>query len=604
AHHLAGRIKAPVHLAPTPGDALDLRDLLGRMRAEGLDLGDAEGRRKCGAVVLNEIAAAPVVSRDDGDEDEPEAFPIEDGFPPALAPLRDYYGAVAHAMQIPFEAVAMLGVAIATTGSLRKIEIDCGLWREPAPLWALVLMPTGERKTALLKELTAAIAKWERDEAERLAPEIARSATEKKIAAAGLKRLEDRAAKSGLLAHLAEAGDAAAELTKIKEVSPPRLRVVEATPEALAVSMQRNGERAIVVSAEGDAVDVVLGRYSDRANLGVFLSGHAGDALNALRIGRESVCMERPALSLALIVQPEAMADCYESRAARGRGFLSRFLACSPASQIGSREITPKPVPGWLRDPAWSAPMRVMLDWAMPGEDGEPVVASFDADGQRMFDAFRAELEPRLCPQTGDLGARDHVRGWASKLPGAVARLALVFECFAAAVEGRSTPPAIVRSETVAAAMAWAPWLIAQRDRAEREAVAAGDPDAADAAGVGLSPELRKLKAWITKRGGSATTRELSKSGPRRFRGDRGAAQAALDALSSAGGFRWEYPSQEGAGMPKAPRLMAVDSTAPAIPTEPTNPPSVDPTIPRGEPESAIGDSGSTGSILKSRSDR
>lgn len=171
--------------------------------------------------------------------------------------------------------------------------------------------------------------------------------------------------------------------------------------------------------------------------MGVFLAGHAGDSVNSLRIGRKSVSMARPALSMALIVPPEAMFDAYESRAARGRGFLARFLSCAPQSRLGSRKIRPEPVADELRERAWLSPMRVMLDWPLPELDGEPIIARFDAAGQRLFDAFREEMEPRLCPRTGDLGATDSERAWASKLPGALGRLSLCMECFASAIEGR-----------------------------------------------------------------------------------------------------------------------------------------------------------------------
>jgi len=531
---------------PAGGDAADVLEMLG---------GDADALRE--AVEALADAAEPVEDGNepgDGTPEPPAALDLAGALPgDRFEPLRDYIEAVAEAMQVAPDAVALLALPIMTTGSLCKVEVDPGGWREIAALWSAVLMPSGERKSALFAELAAPVVGWERGEAQRLAPEIARSQTDQKIAAARLKKLEERAAKTGSVADAAEAGAAAEAVAALPaEVVAPRLFVTEPTPEALARDMARNGERALVAGAEGDSIDVALGRYSDSrtAGLGPYLVGHAGDAWRSSRITRENVDLARPALALALAVQPIVFGEALSCPAAVRRGMVARYLTCAPASRLGERKIRPARVPEPLRERAWAAPLRAMLNWPMGADD--PIVARFDEAGQRAFDAFRAHHERRLCPRTGDLAQTDADRVWASKLAGAVARLAFALACWdAAAHRGEAAPPAIIGGEIVTAALSWSEWLVRSRRHAEAVALAAADPEAEGGSGpaAGLTAGQRKLVAWIADRGGRVTPRDLTR-GPRRFRGASGTDRARdeLQALADAGAgvFGYERGGSDG----------------------------------------------------------
>lgn len=189
-------------------------------------------------------------------------FPIADAFPEELADLRAYFEAVAEELQLPVEAVALSAMAFASVGVLAKAEvapISLGSsWREPLPIWSAVILPSGSRKSALFSELKTPITEWEREEAERLYPEIAQQAEQKRILEERLKDARKKAVKSGttdIAIGIAE------ELNELEEITPPNLLVTEATPEALAILLHRNGGRGLVASPEGDVLDIVLGRY-------------------------------------------------------------------------------------------------------------------------------------------------------------------------------------------------------------------------------------------------------------------------------------------------------------------------------------------------------
>lgn len=252
------------------------------------------------------------------------------------------------------------------------------------------------------------------------------------------------------------------------------------------------------------------------------LAGHAGDAMNSLRVGRDAVAIPKVLLSVAVIVQADAMHQAYKSRVAKGRGFLARFCTCAPWTKLGYRNINPDPVPADLRERAWHKRIRTMLLWRMP-TDGEPVAMRFDDKGQRLFDEFRQAHEARLAPIKGDLGQREKDGAWGSKLPGTLARFAGVMQCLIEASAGGMASPKVITAETVRAALSWAEWLIDANRHAERVALASGeetDPE-----------ELRqKVSELIWAKDGELSVRQLQTHMRREFP-DADLARAALQRL-------------------------------------------------------------------------
>src|SRR5262249_54049331 len=128
-----------------------------------------------------------------------------------------------------------------------------------------------------------------------------------------------------------------------------------------------NCERGLVAAAEGDALDVMLGRYSGSPNFGVWLSGHSGDAVDSVRRGRSADRLVHPALEVALCIQPEAVLELIESRAAAGRGLLARIFFLLPESKVGYRQMTPPPIPTELID-YYGTRIQSHLEQVVPSE--------------------------------------------------------------------------------------------------------------------------------------------------------------------------------------------------------------------------------------------
>src|SRR5262249_17874119 len=142
-----------------------------------------------------------------------------------------------------------------------------------------------------------------------------------------------------------EARDIAEELERHKVPAEPVLVIDDDTPESVARSLAEQGGRLLQAAPEGTPIEIAKGRYSDKPNFDVYLKGHASDALRTGRIGRKREIVLRPALSVALAVQPNVIEGLAEVATMGTRGYLARWLYGLPVSRVGGRKIAANPVP-------------------------------------------------------------------------------------------------------------------------------------------------------------------------------------------------------------------------------------------------------------------
>jgi len=400
---------------------------------------------------------------------EPPPFDLSAMIPHGLPELADLVNAGAEALQVPLELIAGAAVGLAALAVSRAAEVEpCPGWREPAPLWVLPLLRPGERKSASLGMLVRPFHEWTANERKHMSESLARYAERRRTIEARLgavRALAARALAPEKRAKLeAEASDLAADLEAMPvRLAAPDLLVQSYTPEGLRDALEANGEKVGIVSAEADAAELMGCRYSDAGpSIDLLLCAHAGDPITTRRAGGRVVPLDRPAVGMVLAVQPEAVRTVLADRAAKGRGLIDRMLLIHPPSRMGSRLLDPAPVPRAVSD--WWADVigRLLnLPWTgrcIVGHDGAPVrctseprILTIDPEARRILWAVRDELEPRLA-EGADLAP---VSGFASKLPGACARLALAFALL------RDPGADVVDGEAMRAACAWAPYLLA-----------------------------------------------------------------------------------------------------------------------------------------------
>jgi putative DNA primase/helicase len=381
----------------------------------------------------------------------------------------------------------------------------------------LAVADSGERKSSCDGYFLRPIRDWERDEAERWKPEIAKHQAQ--VAAweerrAGIKaRIREQAKKGD------DTGEAERDLATVEAEAPPLLRVpalihVDCTPEALASSLAHGWPSGGVMSAEAGIVfgGHGMGRDSVMRNLSLLNALWDGASHRVERRTSPDFTLTGARLTMGLAAQPETVRQFMESTKglARGNGFAARFLIAAPASTQGSRLF--RDAGCWRHLPAFSTRLRELL--AIPVQLDEsgglalPVLALTD-DARAAWVTFHDEVEAEL--RTG--GDMAEIRDVASKAADNVARLAALFHIYARGPDG------IIGVEAVAAASRVVTWHLYQAR------AFLGD--------VSAPRELthaRRLDAWLVDYCQRTSTREVERRDAQRLGPNPTRTRLALDA--------------------------------------------------------------------------
>lgn len=133
---------------------------------------------------------------------------------------------------------------------------------------------------------------------------------------------------------------ATADLENLKPPISPEIIATDSTVEALADLMQLTGETAGVFSDEADFFKVIAGLYTggQTGNLQLPLKAYDGSSFYLLRRGR-TIGMQRPLLSICLMVQPSLFVETLGNPALKGRGMVGRLVTCTPKKMAGMRDV-------------------------------------------------------------------------------------------------------------------------------------------------------------------------------------------------------------------------------------------------------------------------
>jgi hypothetical protein len=347
------------------------------------------------------------------------AFPV-DAFPDWIA---TQVAAVAEFTQTPSDLAGCIALAALSTAAGGKAEVQVRPgWTEPVNLYTAVAMPPGSRKSAVFSAMTAPLLNAEAHLQQLASPRIAEAEIALKCAQRDAQRSNQTAVDAVDHQARAEAiNQATTDALAVEELHiprPPRLVADDVTTEAAASLMADHGGRIAVLSAEGGIFSILAGRYTGGApSLNVFLKGHAGDMLRVDRKGRAEEHIAKPALTLGLAIQPTLLRDIAAIPGFRDLGLLARILYSLPENTVGYRKsrVTPlDPTVTDTYDRDLGALVRTLAD------HDEPALLELTAEGDDAVHDLQAAIEPKLAP-LGELG---HVADWASKLTGAVVRIA------------------------------------------------------------------------------------------------------------------------------------------------------------------------------------
>lgn len=453
------------------GALLAVPDFAGVERGTGdTDFNDLLAKRGLDAVrQAIETAAlpdpAPADKKPAGAKSGGEAIPadppllFDDNHTPEISPtllpswLGEFAEAVARSTQTPPAMAVMLALSAVATCTAKRFEVapHGEGYSEPLNLWTATALPPASRKTAVITAITAPLIEWEMSESERLASEIKRVAAKRRALEKRREKLAKDAANADDQDRL---NDILAKMECLEyeipdELHAPRLWTSDTTPERLQSLLVDHGERMAVLTDEGGIFEIMSGLYNDgRANLDIFLQGHAGRAVRVDRQGR-TAHLDAPALTFGLAVQPDVLMDLGSGgkRRFRGNGTLARFLFAIPRSNIGRRDpratyqVPPK------IEANYRAGLFALLTIPPQMINGREVTRRLilSPDALDSWLAF-AEMVERRQGEDGDLEA---IQDWSGKLPGAALRIAGNFHL----IEHGAAPPAEIEAATIERAL-------------------------------------------------------------------------------------------------------------------------------------------------------
>ncbi len=331
--------------------------------------------------------------------------------------------ALAVATEVP-EGLVVFGVlgAISAAISHRFCVNPKGNWEETINIYLLAALPPGNNKSSVLKACSKPLVAWEKEQAEKLGPEIKLAKSERKIMEKLIEKERDLAIRGKdhdlqkLEIHRV------AEMEAKLEDPPvlPKIFVTDATPESLVAVVAAQGGRFAILSDEGGIMEVVSGLYSGgKANINIILSGIDGGYVRVER--KDSSFDLSPYLTFCLFAQPVVISSMGGKKAFTGNGMLERFLYLLPQSKLGYRTHDTEPVSKVLQA-GYNHQVIELLNKFMLVADGEDerFVLKLDDQSHQKWKTFLNQTEKEFRPG----GKLYLINGWGAKLSGFALRFA------------------------------------------------------------------------------------------------------------------------------------------------------------------------------------
>lgn len=339
---------------------------------------------------------------------EMDEFPI-DALPKDIA---DYVSQISESTQTPVDMAGTASLSVISTCIQGKFEIEGKSdWIEPLNTYAEIILPPSERKSAVLNGMTRPVNKYESNYNIQHSASVEANKMQKRILEKKQKALEDAIAKGK--AEPDELEQMAQQIADFQEIKPLQLYVDDITTEKLVSVLSDNGGHAALISSEGGIFDTLAGIYTRNVNIDVMLKAYSGDSIRVDRIGRESECINNPALTILLMAQPSVVSDVLSNATFRGRGLTARFLYCMPKSSVGNRNYRSKTIEPEVADRYEKLIFNMLED----EYTDKPELITLSDEADRLLGEFAEQLEPMLIRELADIS------DWAGKLVGNTLRI-------------------------------------------------------------------------------------------------------------------------------------------------------------------------------------
>ena len=338
------------------------------------------------------------------------AFPIH-CLPPRL---QSYVAAVAEHTQTPVDMAAGIALGVLATCLQGKVRVEGNPGHyEQTSLYVFIVANPGARKSAVIRAMTAVIEDYEQAYNERLKPQIRKRRQEREALQRQINRLNRQLEQKYDSMTELELQHAQDNLADLSAIQPLQIFTDDCTSEMMVRLLKDNGGRMALISAEGGAFDAIIGRYSKKPNLDVWLKGICGDTIRVDRLNREPDYVRHPAVSMILTAQPSVLSEIMQNGMLDGRGFLARFLYVNIPPAAVPRSFQSAPIPQDVQED-----YRELIHGLLSLPPETDIVLHLSPEAVELMEGVCNGLEQYLIHEARDM------REWGSKLIGLVLRIA------------------------------------------------------------------------------------------------------------------------------------------------------------------------------------
>ena len=328
--------------------------------------------------------------------------------------LRSYVEAVAIHTQTPVDMAAGAALGVLATCLQGKVKVEGNIGHyEQTSLYIFLIAPPGSRKSAVIHAMTAAIEDYEQKYNEENKAAMRRNRQERESLQRDINRLTRQLeAKYDKLTEL-ELQHTQDKLAELPEIKPLQIFTDDCTSESMIRLLKDNHGRMALISAEGGAFDNIIGRYTKKPNLDVWLKGICGDTIRVDRINREPDYIRNPALSMIISAQPGVLSEIMQNSLLDGRGFLARLLYINIPSAAMPKSFQSAPIPTTVQEDYDN-----LIFQLLNLSENEPITLHLAPEAINRMDKLCRSIEAYLRNEHRDM------REWGSKYIGLVLRIA------------------------------------------------------------------------------------------------------------------------------------------------------------------------------------
>jgi replicative DNA helicase len=323
---------------------------------------------------------------------------------------------VAEELQVAVDLPATMGLVALSIIYAGRYNVHVkNTWKESLNLYLVVALPPGAGKSPAFAQMLGPIRKYDLQRATEAQQRQQHVNQTRRIIEKLMKKAEERG-------DTAEARMQLDQLEQHPEVVIPRIIADDATPEALIDIMAKQGGRLALISSEGGPFDLMAGRYSDKANLDIYLKAFTADTIIVDRVARGSTAIAAPHLTIGLTVQPEVVRALADHPELAGKGLTARFMYSVPVDMVGHRNMSLDYTNDTNIGDEYTRRLTKMLHHYGTGEQTSTSIV-MDPEARTLFTSMRQRLEDQRITD----GRLKPLAEWTTKLESSIVRVAGLF---------------------------------------------------------------------------------------------------------------------------------------------------------------------------------